>query len=336
MQIKKYMSILGQLISLSIPLIACSQGGSSSSTTTQVNYPLVTIANPNNPNDPLTGIGSIDYTYQIGKYDVTISQYAAFLNAVAKTDKYFLYDERMATDLNSAGITRSGSEGNYSYKVMDNGGYSGNRPITYITWFNAARFANWMANGQPVGVEDSTTTENGAYNLNGAITGDAIAKNVINPNTGKAPSYYIPKYNEWYKAAYYSPKLNNGSGGYYLYATESNAAPGNVIGDKPNQANNFPSSTFSVTQSPTYLYATQNYLTDVGAFTNSSSYYGTFDQNGNVYQWNDLDGTPAPYRGLAGGYWFSGAYSMQATIYNTNVPDKTDNGVGFRLASPAQ
>jgi formylglycine-generating enzyme required for sulfatase activity len=193
-----------------------------------------------------------------------------------------------------------------------------------------------MANGQPIGVEDSTTTENGAYNLNGAITGDAIAKNVINPNTGKAPSYYIPKYNEWYKAAYYSPKLNNGSGGYYLYATESNAAPGNVIGDKPNQANNFPSSTFSVTQSPTYLYATQNYLTDVGAFTNSSSYYGTFDQNGNVYQWNDLDGTPAPYRGLAGGYWFSGAYSMQATIYNTNVPDKTDNGVGFRLASPAQ
>jgi hypothetical protein len=161
MQFKKYMSILGQLTALSIPLMACSQGGSSSSTITQVNYPLVTIANPNNPNDPLTGIGSIDYIYKIGKYDVTISQYAVFLNAVAKTDKYFLYDERMATDLNSAGITRNGSEGNYSYTVMDNGGYSGNRPITYITWFNAARFANWMANGQPIGVEDSTTTENG-------------------------------------------------------------------------------------------------------------------------------------------------------------------------------
>lgn len=129
MQIKKYMPILGRLAALSISLVACSQGGSSNSATTQINYPLVTIANPNNPNDPLTGIGSVAYTYQIGKYDVTISQYAAFLNAVAKTDKYFLYDERMATDLNSAGITRSGSEGNYSYTVLDNGGYSGNHVV---------------------------------------------------------------------------------------------------------------------------------------------------------------------------------------------------------------
>ena len=50
-------------------------------------------------------------------------------------------------------------------------------PITGVSWYNAARFANWMANGQPVGVEDSTTTENGAYNLNGMISGGAVAKN---------------------------------------------------------------------------------------------------------------------------------------------------------------
>ena len=29
-------------------------------------------------------IGSVAYTYEIGKYEVTLSQYAAFLNAVAK------------------------------------------------------------------------------------------------------------------------------------------------------------------------------------------------------------------------------------------------------------
>ena len=324
------------IFSLVLISSACSQGGSSSNSTNPINYPLVEIGNPGNSSDPLTGVGGIAYSYQIGKYDVTISQYAVFLNAVAKTDEYFLYDERMATDLNSAGIIRTGTSGNYSYTVMDNGGYSGNRPITYVTWFSAARFANWLANGQPVGVEDNTTTENGTYNLNGAISGNAVVKNAINPNTGKAPSYYIPKYDEWYKAAYYSPKLNNGAGGYYLYATESNTAPGNTIGDSPNQANNFPATTLSVTQSPNYLYATQNYLTDVGAFSNSASYYGTFDQNGNVYQWNDLDGSSTPYRGLAGGYWFAGANAMQATIYNTNAPDKTDNGVGFRLASPAQ
>jgi hypothetical protein len=45
----------------------------------------------------------------------------------------------------------------------------------------------------------------------------------------------------------------------------------------------------------------QNYLTDVGAFTNSASYYGTFDQSGNAYQWNDLDGASGSTRGYRGG-----------------------------------
>ena len=82
----------------------------------------------------------------------------------------------MATDLNSAGITRSGSSGNYIYSVMMNSGSSANRPITYVTWLDAARFANWMANGQPTGEQNSTTTENGAYNLNGAMDGNAVVK----------------------------------------------------------------------------------------------------------------------------------------------------------------
>ena len=47
---------------------------------------------------------------------------------------------------------------------------------------------------------------------------------------------------------------------------------------------------------------TQNYLSDVGAFSESESFYGAFDLNGNVYQWNDLDGTAAASRGLIGGF----------------------------------
>lgn len=328
----KYYLLTGVALTLASLITACSQGSSNSNQS--INYSLVTVANPNNESDVLTGFGRVNYIYQIGKYDVTIGQYTAFLNAIAKTDTYDLYDSRMATDLNSAGISRSGNSGSYSYAVMNNSGSSANRPITYVTWLDAARFANWMANGQPSGAQNSGTTENGAYNLNGAMSGNAVIKNSVNPNTGQTPSYSIPTYDEWYKAAYYSPQLNAGAGGYYLYATESNTAPGNIIGNTPNNANNFPATTLCVTQSPTYLYATQNYLTDVGAFTASPSYYGTFDQNGNVYQWNDLDGSPIPYRGLAGGYWFAGANAMQATIYSTNSITGTDNGTGFRLAAP--
>ena len=325
----------GLTIALALIITACSQGSTAPQNSSQINYSLVSVANPGNESDPLTGFGKVDYTYQLGKYDVTIAQYTAFLNAIAKTDTYNLYDTRMTTDLNSAGISRAGTSGNYVYSVMENSGSSANRPITYVTWLAAARFANWLANGQPSGAQNSCTTENGAYNLNGATSGNAVVKNSINPNTGSTPTYALPTYDEWYKAAYYSPELNNGTGGYYLYATESNTPPGNAIGNTPNNANNFPATTLCVTQSPDYLYATQNYLTDVGAFTASPSYYGTFDQNGNVYQWNDLDGSPAPYRGLAGGYWFAGANAMQATIYSTNAITGTDNGTGFRLASPA-
>ena len=42
--------------------------------------------------DGTTGYGSVPYTFQMGKYDVTTGQYTAFLNAVAKTDPYGLYN----------------------------------------------------------------------------------------------------------------------------------------------------------------------------------------------------------------------------------------------------
>ena len=54
-----------------------------------ITYDLVAVGNAGNANDT-TGFGAVAYPYQIGKYHVTISQYAAFLNAVAATDTYSL------------------------------------------------------------------------------------------------------------------------------------------------------------------------------------------------------------------------------------------------------
>ena len=324
-------------------LVGCSNSGSSnvssncSNESSQpaaplVQYGLVTVGNPGN-NADTTGFGAVSYTYQIGKYDVTIAQYTAFLNAVAKADPNGLYNNNMATDLNIAGISRSGASGSYLYSVMNNGGDSSNKPIAYVSWFNAARFANWMANGQPVGLQSVGTTEDGAYNLINAANGMAVPKNTCNPNTGGAVAYWIPTENEWYKAAHYSPTINNtGSPGYYLYATQSNSAPGNTIGNAANQMNVIIGVNFSVTQIAT-LSATQNYLTNVGAFTGSASYYGTYDQNGNLYQWNDLDGTASTYRGVRGSMWFAGTQAAQSILYAAYTPTHSGLDVGFRLAS---
>jgi formylglycine-generating enzyme len=296
-----------------------------------VSIDMVTVGNAGNANDTGgTGNGAVGYDYQIGKYDVTIGQYTAFLNAVAKTDTYSLYNSSMGTDLNIAGISQTGGSGSYTYSVLG----SANRPINYVSWWDSARFANWMANGQPTGAQTRTTTENGAYNVNGAITGNAVAKNAINPNTGAAPTFFIPNQNEWYKAAYFSPNYGGvGVPGYYAYATQSNSDPGNVVGSLANQANYINIGVYSVTQSGTYS-SSQNYLTDVGAFSGSGSFYGTFDQSGNVYQWNDLDGAPGSSRGLRGGHWYNGAFTVSSSNNSSYAPSLEQDGIGFRLASP--
>ncbi len=306
-----------------------------------VTYDLVPVGNPGNANDPATGgiYGGVNYEYQIGKYDVTIGQYTDFLNAVAKTDTYSLYNASMATNLNVAGILQTGSSGAYVYGVIaaagaaPYGGVSaGGRPITYVSWFDAARFANWMANGQGSG-----STENGAYDLATAPAGTAPAKNLINPNTGAAPTFYIPNENEFYKAAYYSPNYGGvGVPGYYAYATQSDDEPANRIGSAENQANWLNvGSTFSVTQSGDYV-SNQNYLTNVGAYSGSESFYGTFDQSGNVFQWNDLDGTAGSSRGLRGGNWsFLGSgFILSSAFTSSDGPSSESDIIGFRLASP--
>ena len=168
----------------------------------------VTVGNVGNAADAgssYPGYGAVPYFYQIGAYDVTGSQYTAFLNAVGSADNFTLYNSSMGTDPLGDGvaqISRSGRYGRATYAVLNN---TGERPITNVSWFDIARFANWMSNGQPSGNQTSTTTENGAYNVNGATTGSAVAKNATNPNTGSAPTFRIPLENEWYKAAYYSP-----------------------------------------------------------------------------------------------------------------------------------
>jgi len=61
----------------------------------QTGVSMVTIGDPGNAADT-SGYGAVSYVYQMDKYDVTTGQYTQFLNAVAATDTYGLYDGKMA------------------------------------------------------------------------------------------------------------------------------------------------------------------------------------------------------------------------------------------------
>src|SRR6187551_3731687 len=104
-------------------------------TASAVTIDTVPVGNLGNADDPSTGnlYGGVAYDYRIGTTEVTVGQYTAFLNAVAATDTYALYDTQMYSDFKIHAIERFGASGSYSYAVMGSP-MSPNHPVTYVSW----------------------------------------------------------------------------------------------------------------------------------------------------------------------------------------------------------
>jgi formylglycine-generating enzyme len=280
-----------------------------------INVGLVPVGDPGNAADS-SGFGAVSYPYSIGKYDVTTSQYAAFLNSVATVgDRYGLWTNFMASDFTTVGISRNGSSGSFTYSVIGNG----NVPIFGEGWGGAARFSNWLQNGQPTGVEGPGTTETGAYTLNGAIfTADLMA---VTRNAGA--TYFIPTENEWYKAAYY--KGGGTNAGYWPYPTQNNSAPSNALSATGTNNANFFNNGYT---DPT------NFLTSVGSFAASPGPYGTFDQGGDLFQWNET-AVMVNSRGRRGGSYHLGSLYLSSSYRDMADPSDVQSIIGFRVASVA-
>lgn len=292
--------------------------------------PLVTIetvpvGNPNNPKDKQTGFGAVPYEYAIGKYVVTVGQYVAFLNAKATVTTnpalINLWNEDMekpASYVSSGFIRRTGSGTQadpYLYAEIPDaalGADSPNRAICNISWFSAARFANWINNGATA----LSDTESGAYALQNATSGVFMRE--------KNASWWIPSEDEWYKAAYYDPsKLP--AGGYHTYPFRSDTEPKKQV--PPGGAN---SANFDG------IMPDKRKITPVGAYTHSRSHYGTYDQGGLVWQWNDAvysDQLGKPLnRGMRGASWSLGLLNISKLSPRDYPPTYEDDDSGFRLA----
>ena len=192
----------------------------------------------------------------------------------------------------------------------------GDKPVNYVSWYDAARFANWMMNGQGSG-----STEVGAYTLSGN-TG------IITKNSGA--NVYLPSEDEWYKAAYYDPTSGAGGGdNYWLHATQSDTAPTLATAGSTGDIANPGANVANYNQGADWNSQNGN-VTTVGSAA-ANNYFGTADQGGNVSEWNDA--VSGSSRGYRGGAFSFGGFGLLASDRSTVAPSSEFNIIGFRVAS---
>ena len=262
----------------------------------------VTVGDPGNPCDQkVSGChGAVSYSYGISKHEVTNAEYAEFLDAKAHSDPLALYN----TEMQPTHITRSGSPGSYTYSPVAG---RERMPVTYVSFYDALRFANWMHNGQGNG-----DTETGAYTLLGGTP------NPINEPLTRTSgaTIFVPTDAEWYKAAFY----DTGSGAYFDYpAGTDTGIVCSTPGTTPNTAN--------------CGMAVGDY-TAVGSYTGSASPNGTFDQGGNVFEWSD-EIPILENRVIRGGHYGSTPDWLSGARREYEDPWHESSIIGFRVAGAA-
>ncbi len=252
------------------------------------------------------GYGAVSYAYNIGTYEVTNAQYAAFLNAKAANDPLGLYNTNMGSGL--GGITRSGASGSYSYSTISR---RENTPVNYVSWYDAIRFANWLHNGQGSG-----DTETGAYTL-GALAANGIPLNPIAIARNAAATWFLTSEDEWYKAAYSLNDGTNPPSNYSDYPNGSDTPPDPGTPGEINGAN--------------YDDVIGDVL-NVGFYPGTPGPWGTFDQGGNVWEWNESL-KPGFLRGMRGGSYIDDVVNLSSSIEFHNGAALESDDVGFRVAT---
>lgn len=290
----------------------------------------VYVGNTGNLPDPLTGNGAVNYGYYIGSTEVTNAQYANFLNAVdpAGSNPNAVYNSNMSSPLPviKGGIDfNTAAPAGSKYAPKPN---FADKPVNYVSFYDAARFANWVMSGN---------TESGFYSFSGVSS--IASQGAHGPGFG-GNYVAIASSAEWYKAAYH--KNDGDTGNYFLYATGSDTLPtvasATATGDIANPGVNVANYNFGANWNGTDTAeegAELGNVTTVGsAGAGSASPYGTFDQSGNVLEWTDLSPAAGKREMRGGSLWLDGSY-LGANYTTDYLAHLGGSSLGFRLVSLA-
>jgi formylglycine-generating enzyme required for sulfatase activity len=204
------------------------------------------------------------------------------------------------------------------------GPWSHSRAATYVTWYEAAEFVNWL---------NTSTGHQAAYDVTVVLGYDYLGTMNLwsseqawqlggeNLYRNKDAYYFLPNEDEWYKAAYH--KNDGVTANYWDYATGSNSIPTAVA---------------SGTGAGTAVY---NGVTASPAAVDNSgglSAYGTRGQGGNVFEWNEsaydgLNDSSSEPRVARGGDWNYGESNLRSSRRDIMDASNSFDFLGFRVAS---
>jgi len=216
-------------------------------------------------------VGRVNYRYRMTRSEVTVSQWAEFVNAYAP-----YYDG-----------PANWSEFTSSWVVFDGDSY---QPVAgsenfaaNMGWRYAARYCNWLTNGKG---SEQAAFENGAYDTSTFgqnPDGTYSDQREHNPDA----LFWIPTLDEWTKGMHWDPNANGGEGGYWRYPHSSNLVPEAAppgIGDTN---------------------AGLGDMYDVGSYAHAASPWGLLDGSGGQSEW--LESGENGQRYLKGTSWALGA-----------------------------
>jgi len=151
------------------------------------------INNKNNKADD-NGYGSVDFNFRIQQNFITCQEYIDFLNALGSK----------AIDLNvyqkhNIPIIKYDN----SFRLNDQ--IDPNLPITHINLINLQQYCNWINH------KDINLINEYPYNIKDQVLIDSY-------------EYWIPTYDQFYKAAYYNPHLQE----YHLFPNHNNSIENNI------------------------------------------------------------------------------------------------------------
>lgn len=265
--------------------------------------------------------------YYIDRYEVTIRQYADALNwahgqgLVSVTASGIVYKPGEPSTVPYCDTASSSAFGRITWDGATFGVVAGeeDRPMTVVTWYGAAAYANWRSamHGRPPSYNVTTWTCNFG-----------------------ASGYRLPTEAEWERAA------RGGTAGHRFAWPDTDTI-------QHSRANYFSATIYSYDTSPTrgyhptYAVGSQPYTAPVGSFAPND--YGVYDTVGNVWEWchdwysgsyyssgaghHPRGPSTGTTHSVRGGSWGSGAYNLRCATRNDNAPTYRNNSIGFRLVA---